>query len=278
MATAFLDQLLDNFTAWLKDVDDCRALILFGSTARDEGDQYSDHDIQVVATDREDEQYINWMRDYTPFWVLVREPNVKSPLWIVMYRGGHKVHLSVISVDDLQAAIDSDEIDTDYRRGYKILIDKDNHAVQLPKPQPLQHTPPTQDEFTKCIQNLFYGLCLMAKYLRRDDLYTLQMNSGIFLRFLLPLIEWHSRGNNPNLDTWHRGEHMREWVEPHIWQGLHDTAARFDAGDGWRALFAMADFIETLTQEAAKRYGYTYPQATFAEVKAYLNKVYEQNN
>ena len=37
----------------------------------------------------------------------------------------------------------------------------------------------------------------------------------------------------------------------------------------------MADFIETLTREAAERYEYTYPQATFAEVKAYLNKVYE---
>lgn len=275
MATAFLNQLLDDFTTWLENVDECRAMILFGSTACGEDDAYSDHDIQVVVTNRDDEQYINWIRDYAPLWVCVREPGVAKPLWAIMYQGGHKVHLSVIHVDDLQQAIEGDEIDTDYRRGYKIRIDKDDHAIQLPAPPPLTDTPPTQEQFTESIQNLFYGLCLGAKYLKRGDLYTVQANHGIFLRFLLPLIEWHTRTNNPDVDTWHRGAHMQKWVEPHIWQALHNTAGRFDAADGWRALFRLTDLVRTLSHETAERLGYAYPQATLNEVEAYLHTLYE---
>lgn len=62
MATSFLDQLLVDFLNWTKTIEDCRALLLFGSTARGDGDHYSDHDIQVIVNNIDNEAYINWMQ------------------------------------------------------------------------------------------------------------------------------------------------------------------------------------------------------------------------
>jgi aminoglycoside 6-adenylyltransferase len=274
VTTSFLDTLLDDFVRWAADISDCRALILFGSTARGEGDAYSDHDIQVVAANRDNEQYIAWMREYAPLWVNVREHNVSTPLWALMYRGGHKVHLSVIGIDDLQKVIDSGSLNMDYQRGYKILLDKDGLAIQLPASQPPTHTPPSESEFTEGVQNVIYGTCMIAKYLRRGSLWTVQWANGVERNFLLRLIEWHARATNPGVDTWHRGEHMQEWVDAGVWQALQSIAGRFDAGDSWRALFALLDVIQKLAKETATALDYPYPQEMIAEVAAYLHELH----
>lgn len=274
MSLLFLGKLLEDFVDWAKKLEDCRAIILFGSTARGQGDEYLDHDIQVIVTNRDNEEYINWIRDYAPIWTLNREGNVSKPLWAVMYRGGHKVHLSVISVDDLQTVIDSGELTMDYQRGYKSLVDKDDLIRKLAPPQLPIYTPPSQTEFAECVLNFVYGTTLVGAHLKRGSLWTVQWGNCIERRFLLQMIEWHTHALNPDKDAWDRGRNMQDWVEDETWQALHGIAGRFDSEDSWRALFAMNDIFQKLAQETAMQLGYSYPNTVVSEVIAYLEGLY----
>jgi aminoglycoside 6-adenylyltransferase len=267
----FLEILQQSLVDWAQDVAACRAVILFGSMARSvrPGDKYSDRDILLYVTDPNSDQYIEWMRQYAPPWMVIREHNAATCLWLIVYRGGHAVHLSINSVDDLQEVVDTQTLTTDQQRGYRILVDKDGLAAKLPPPATPPYEPPSEAAFIECIENFFYGTILIAKQLKRGNLWTVQWANCIERGFMLNLIEWYTHALH-HVDTWHRGEFMQEWLDKETWQQLHEIAGHFDLEDSWRALFASITLFRRLARATASHFDYPYPEVMISEVISYL--------
>ena len=274
----FLDTLLQDFINWAQGISHCRAIVLFGSASRSirPADQYSDRDLLVYTTEHESDEFIEWMRHYAPTWMVIRERGVKGILWLIVFKGGKSVHLGIDPVDSLQEIVASGEPSFDMKRGYKVLLDKDGLAAQLPPPEPYPppYEPPSQTDFTECVENFTYGTILIAKQLKRGNLWTVQWANGKERDFVLKMIEWHTHAHDPNVDTWQRGEDMYKWIKPEIWQELHHIIGHFDADDSWRALFASIDLFHKLGRETADQLNYPYPETMIGEAKSYLRNVW----
>ena len=273
---SFLDTLVEDFVRWAKDIEECRAICLFGSTARQvhPADEYSDRDMLVYATDADSDQYHHWLRDYAPVWMDIAD-NPNSNLRLLVFKGGKSVHLAVDPIASLQEQIDKQELAFDLRYAYTILLDKDGLAARLPQPQLPQFTLPDEAAFGACIENFMYGTILIAKQLKRGNLWTVQWARNIEdQKFMLQMIEWHSCIYQ-TAQIWHRGEFMQKWVRAGVWEALHDVFGRFDAADSWRALFRLIALFRTLAQETADHLRYTYPESLVAEVVEYVEGLHK---
>jgi hypothetical protein len=81
----------------------------------------------------------------------------------------------------------------DQQRGYKILLDKDGIAAQLPAPTPLSpppYTQPTQEQFVKRVEGYLYGAVYVAKQIRRGNLWKIKWADQIQQTMLLEMLEW----------------------------------------------------------------------------------------
>ncbi len=267
MSNPFLDKLVQDFVTWANDIEACRSIILYGSASRIDdhpADEYADCDIMVYATDADSEPYLDWMRDYAPLWTVIQE---KETLWIIVFAGGHVVHLSVDPIETLQDHVDKQE--TWFRRSYQILLDKDHLAEKLPSPEtPTQDVPP-EAEFLKIVNSFLYGAILLMKQIKRGDLWKVKRDVGVQQRFMLQMLEWHARTLN-DVDTWDRGGFMQEWVSEDTWQALHHIFAHFDADDSRRALLEMTSLFRKLAQETASHLNYTLPESVIDDVTAYI--------
>lgn len=268
----FLDKFLEDFLAWAQGIDDCRSIILFGSMAREihRGDKYSDRDILVYSRDADSHRYIEWMRQYAPLWMVIKEPNT---LWLIVYHAGNSVHISIDPLEDLQEIVAKQELSFDMKDAYKVLLDKDELAVKLPPVSSPVYEPPTEAEFKECVQNFFYGTTLIAKQLKRNNLWKAQWGNSIERNFLLTMLEWHTQAF-ADVKTWNRGDFMQEWVSAETWQALHEIVGRFDAEDSWRALFSSIDLFRKLARETADKLDYSLPDKLIDEIILYLEALH----
>lgn len=259
---------------WAKTRPDIRAIHLVGSAARTDhpADQYSDRDILLFVTDPDSHVYLDWVQNYAPTWAVIHEEHAPTRLWIIFFKGDHKVHWSVNAVADLQSIVDKQELWTDHERGYKILIDKDGLSAQMPAPTiRLPYDPPSEEQFIKLVEKYCFGLAYVGSHLKRRNLWTVKQLSSVQQRFFLQMLEWHTHATHDGyIDTWNRGQFMQEWVSVDIWQELHSIFAHFDAEDSWRALFAGMTLFRRLAEETAAKSGFSFPTQMVDEVTAYV--------
>lgn len=278
----FYERLQSELAAWAESIQDIRAMLVVGSQARQikPADKYSDLDISLYTTgnhEKEAESYLQWMRDFAPVWMILEEHHDETKSWLILYQGGIKVDFSVTPVGALQSLIDEKTLWDDQQRGYRILLDKDGIAAQLPAPTPFSpppYTPPTQEQFIKRVEGYFYGAVYVAKQIKRGNLWKIKWADQIQQTMLLEMLEWHAHATHDSpVDTYYRGDFMRDWVSEAIWQELHDAFACFDAEDSWNALLASIYLFTRLTKEAALKLGYDYPQRMVGEVTTYIEKL-----
>lgn len=275
----FYHQLQNQLVAWAESVPAIRVILVVGSQARQlkPADEYSDLDISLYVMgnhEQETEAYIQWMRDFTPIWMILEEHHDDSKSWLILYQGGIKVDFSITPISALQPLIDQQQLWDDQQRGYKILLDKDGVAAQLPPPTPFDaplYIPPTQEQFIKRVENYFYGAVYVAKQIRRSNLWKIKWADQIQQTMLLEMLEWHAHATHDRpLDTYYRGDFMRDWVSETTWQELHGVFAHFDAEDSWNALLASIRLFTRLTEESAVKLGYDYPRTMIADVTGYI--------
>lgn len=275
----FYHQLQKQLVTWAESVPAVRVILVVGSQARQvkPADEYSDLDISLYVTRnhaQETEFYLQWMRNFAPVWMILEEHHDETKSWLILYQGGIKVDFSVTPVGALQSLIDEKTLWDDQQRGYKILLDKDGIAAQLPAPTPFDpppYTPPTQEQFVKRVEGYFYGAVYVAKQIKRGNLWKIKWADQIQQRMLLEMLEWHAHATHDNpVDTYYRGDFMHDWVSQATWRELHSVFAHFDAEDSWNTLLASIRLFTRLTEETAVKLGYEYPQGVVEEVTDYL--------
>jgi aminoglycoside 6-adenylyltransferase len=276
----FYEQLKTELVARAESVPAVRVIIVVGSQARQvkPADEYSDLDISLYVTgnhEHEDDFYLQWMRDFAPVWMILEEHHDETKSWLILYQGGIKVDFSVTPIGALQTLIDAKTLWDDQQRGYKILLDKDGIAAQLPAPTPFApppYTPPTQAQFIQRVEGYFYGAVYLAKQIKRGNLWKIKWADQIQQALLLEMLEWHAHATHDSpIDTYYRGDFMRDWVNETTWRELHDVFAHFDAADSRKSLIASVGLFIRLTEETALKLGYEYPHRMVEEVADYLS-------
>lgn len=276
---AFYERLQIELAAWAERIAEIRAILVVGSQARQikPADEYSDLDISLYVTRnhaQETEFYLQWMRNFAPVWMILEEHHDETKSWLILYQGGIKVDFSVTPISTLQPLIDDQYLWDDQQRGYNILLDKDGIVAQLPTPTPfapLPYTPPTQAQFIQRVEGYFYGAVYLAKQIKRSNLWKAKWADQIQQRMLLEMLEWHAHATHDSpVDTYYRGDFMRDWVSEATWRELHDVFAHFEAADSRKSLIASVRLFTRLTEETAAKLGYDYPQRVITEVIDYI--------
>lgn len=271
--------------AWAKTQPHVRAVIVVGSMARPTGSttRWSDLDVELICTDIN--PYLSsetWLDQIGEVWVCL-------PLWndgvyptrLVWFAGGEKVDFSLHRVEDLARRVEADELREEYRRGYRILLDKDGLAARL-APSPFEHPPKpklTFEEFDFVVREFWYEALHVAQYIRGRNLWVVKFRDATMKHDLLQMMEWHAMARHGwDYDTNRTGKYFAEWTDRETWQAVHTIWGNFDPADSWRALLATLALFGRLADETAGHLGYDYAAARYAAITTYIQNLYAEDD
>ncbi len=278
MATQTLSQLVERISAWAERRPDIRALLLTGSYARNQADELSDLDIEMFVTDpliyAEDDR---WMSEIGKVWVYIPErTDDDHPTRLIIFEGGPKVDFTLYPLKVLADQVERQKLSADYELGYRVLLDRDHLAGRLPAPTGRRPTttPPTEAEFIALVNEFWFEVYHVAKYLRREDLWAAKFRDWTLKKLLLKMVEWHEKSlHGWDYDTKRRGIRMQEWIEPQIWRKLQGVFAHFDAEDSWKSLAALMDMFGEIAAKTAVSLHYPYPTGVDESIRSYVRSL-----
>ncbi len=270
----FFMKFQQHFAAWVAQGESARLILIVGSQARSHhpADAHSDLDLEVFGTDFDAPAYLNWLRSYAPVWMVLDDPGSSVPKWLVLYKGGYKVDVSLNPLDGLHEMIRTQTLWPSQQRGYAVLLDRDGVGDQMPQAisDPVVPAPPLDEvTFRKTVEAYWYGSLYVAKQIKRGNLWKVKWADQMQQTTLLTMLEYHARVMQGGaVDVWHNGEFMREWVDERTWQALHGVYAHFDGQDSWRALEASMQLFYDLSKVVAARLHFAYPSVVVHEIRS----------
>lgn len=256
----------NEFILWAQSQPGLRAAIAVGSRARTDPppDEWSDLDLMLFLDDIGSfNVQETWLDDIGEVWNAVHNTTAGGdPEWLVTFAGGYNIDLVMLNVDALRWLVTANPLPDPFIRGYRVLVDKDGLARQLPPPysKPLAPPQPTREEFDRTVRAFWYVAFYIAKQLRRGDLFMVKVRDGAVKECLLTMLTWHAlvvRG--AGAEIWHMGRFMDQWADPQAVQDLPAIFAHYDAPDSWRALQVSMSLFRRLACETANALGYHYP-------------------
>jgi aminoglycoside 6-adenylyltransferase len=291
-------QLLERLVSWAQAEDDLRAAILIGSRARMDhpADEWSDLDLLLVVRDAAAPagapRYIDeagWLAQLgTPWLTFVEKTGDGRALERrVLFAGGLDADFAVLTVATLETLLadaSAPEALNVFKRGARVLVDKDGWAERLlaaaQRPLP-PVAAPTAGEFLNLVNDFWYHTVWTAKHLRRGELWWAKTGCDEHLKHLLrQMLEWQARAAaapGQGRDTWMRGRFLEEWADPRAVAQLPQAFAHYDAHDIWRALRATMDLFHSASRETAERLGIAYPADGAAHAVALVDELAAEN-
>lgn len=264
-------QFLIKLRAWAEDRADIRGVVLVGSQARDDdhrADEWSDVDVVIVTTDAE--QYLDtseWLESFGPFEITVVEPTAIGDYFErrVLFTSGLDVDVTVLTPRVLDAAMTIPEVGDFRRRGFRVLIDKDETITRAernlaPAPAPKPELPSVA-AFEHATADFWYHAVWAAKKLARGELWVATRSCNCYLsQLLLEALEWHAHATTER-DTWHQGRFLERWADSAAAPQLRNVFAPYDDAGVHAAIQASMSLYRSLTVEIADRLHYPYPAA-----------------
>lgn len=209
------------------------------SFIENKSDELSDYDIAIFTnnnfpfTSNE-----HWLSEIGTPWVCVHEKiNWKEdviPTRLVILEPGIKIDFAFYPTKVLEE-LTCNSLPDEFASGYQVLIDKDKLTSKMDAPSNdcYQESSPTQKEFVRIIEEFWFEVYHVAKYLARGDLWSAKFrDASIKQEFLLQMIRWHVQAIHGWKYTTHsQGKHMQEWVDGSVWKSLHSCFSHFEAKD-----------------------------------------------
>jgi len=279
-----MEVLVKRILAWAKSNENVTAVIATGSYSRGKRavDEYSDYDVEIIAKDpvklsRNDQ----WLRSFGKIWVSEYFDEGQShPTRLIYYEGGRKVDFTLVGQQRL-TDMARHGLDDLYRRGYKVLLDKDGSTNSLPAAAGSHpaNSLPTKEQFVSVIQEFWFEAMHIPKYLAREDLWVVKFRDWTMKETLLKMLEWHSLATHKgNVEVSHIGSKMRRWVDDTTWTELQAVYGHFDASDSWRSLLAETKLFRRLTRETASLVSLDYPADIERNVMGHIQKMAPQSH
>lgn len=272
-------ELIERIVGWASTDENIRAVVITGSSSRGDAstDRFSDRDIEIIARDptallADD----SWIHAIAPVWIALYLDNTElgiPPTRLVFFEGGYKVDFTLTDRTRIEQMVDADALNDLYRRGYRVLVDKDGLTDRLPLPTdgaPRKDLP-DQQKFADIVTEYWFEAAHMPTYLTRGDLWVVKHRDWTMKQMLLRMLEWHALATGgKGIDTWYIGTKMRRWVDEETWQEVGHVFARFDAEDSWRALVASMRLFSRLTREIARALELDYPRDAERHISGYV--------
>jgi len=279
MSSTRRDDVLASILSWAGAREDVAAVIQTGSLARSDesADAFSDIDLEIIAHDprllAEDDRWLSAIADLVT--VLHLEQDDGWPTRLAIYDGGVdggvKVDFTLAAPRRLQEMISGRRLNALYTRGYRVLLDKDGVARDLPPPSgdAPRRSLPAEEEFRRRVEEFWFEAFHIPKYLARGELFLVKQRDWTMKELLLEMMEWHALALSAvPVDVWHLGARLRQWTDPATWRDLQWTFGRFDADDARRAFGETTTLYSRLAREVARKAGFPYPEAVEAKLRA----------
>lgn len=284
---------------WARKNDNIRVAILTSTRANPDApvDALSDYDIKL------------FVRDLQPFldgdgWldalgeVMIREPRmpVEFPgekcVWrLVMFTDASRIDFHISLLEVLETDVSPDRhppcvpergkvtaLPEYYDMGYEILLDKDDIARGLTPPTyaAYQTRQPTRSEFDDLVNEFWFDVTYVAKYLFRDELfYAKHMLDGPLRQVhLATMIAWYigmASGwlTNPGA----HGRWFKRHLNPQLWSKIEATFAGAGLAQNWETMLKTAEIFGRLASDVGSHLGYDYPHELARSVTAHLEAV-----
>jgi len=249
---------------WAKQHASIRAAIIAGSTERQvkPADESADIDFEFYVTDFDEFlSDMGWIENIAPVWTHLQIDEPDGPVFLVIYEGGEKVDFHFFQVNELERMVSAKELPSSYLRGYRVVIDKDGIAQKLlPHLKTSPSIPkPSEEDFNFVIRSFWFSALHVAKQIRRRNLWVVKHHDWGMKMTLLKFMEWYTQTrNNWEIDTWHLGHHILDWVDDQTQHELHQVFGHFEAEDSWRALYATMSLFRRLANTVADEMDYKY--------------------
>ncbi|MEJ5352433.1 MAG: aminoglycoside 6-adenylyltransferase [Melioribacteraceae bacterium] len=262
-----LSKLGNNFLQWAESQNDIRAVIIFGSQARDifPADEWSDIDFMIYAMNIK--QYIQkneWLSNIGNILIsLVNLSFLNQPGISTLFEEGKNIDFFFQTVHELENMVNTQALPFVFQRGFRVILDKDGLATQLyyfqKKSQYL--FPPGNEIYLWTVNMYWYQAYYIAKQLFRNELWHAKVRDAYLKESLLTMIQWHAGvKSNWSKDVWHMGKFIDEWADTFVLKKLNSLFGHYDLEDSWKALFASNDLFRNLAREVAKHLNYSYPE------------------
>lgn len=273
------DDFLDKLIEWANRNNSVRVAIQTGSHTRidNTADDLSDFDIELFVDDLNKFSSSNdWIQSIEKVWtILPLENSVGDPTRLVIFNDGIKVDFTLNKLEEIEKIKES-EYDDYFNKGFKVLVDKDQLAKELPPPsyKTLATKRPTQDEFTALVEEFFFEAYHVAKYLRRGSLWAVKFRDWTTKELLLRMIEWYEKSiHGWDYDTWYLGQKIEKWAEKDLYADLQHVFSHFDVEDSWKALEATVQLFRRIAKETSTKLNYSYPQEVDDNISNYIESL-----
>lgn len=268
------DKRLKSISKWVEDQTAIRAVILIGSQARrGQTDRLSDLDLEIFVTQQDIfSEDSTWHEAFGAVWLKLDQNQPEGFSRKVIYEEGAMVEFSFYPLTALSRM--KATLPEPYHRGYKILIDKDKAARELPKPS--GHVPPkphpTPDDVQSLINYFWYHAYHVAKYLWRQDLWRSKHYDWQLKQDLLRMMGWHaSLCQKVEEVTTYEGKNLQTWVAPETYTALMTIFGRFYPADSWRAMEDTIRLFTQMAQDVASTLDMPYPKKTEKEISHFIH-------
>jgi len=275
-------EILNKTIRWINSEEEVRLALITGSFAECSiTDELSDYDISLFCNDPE--KLIandSWLTNIDDVWVMIPEKyhllGDTIPTRLVIFRGGKKIDFSFFSTNQLNT-LEIDGLPDAFNMGYEVLVDKDHLATKLPSPEfaGFRETKPSKEDFNHLIEEFWFEVYHVAKYLYRQDLWSMQFRfSGIFHNILIKMICWNEAAKHSwNYSTHSNGKWLEKWVGKDTWNTIHHIFPHFDTEEGWNALREMTQLFKRLSHETSKSLGYENLTHLEGEMNQFIAKL-----
>ncbi|MBT4917457.1 hypothetical protein HON58_03395, partial [Candidatus Peregrinibacteria bacterium] len=178
----------------------------------------------------------------------------------------------VKALEDLSVSLSDD-----YNAGYKVLVDKDSLTEKMPQAslKAFRESKPSEEEFHRVVNEFWFEAYHIAKYLKRDDLWSAKFRDwGQKDEFLLTMIRWNEMAKHSwDYSVHSQGKSMQKWVSSETWHDLHKCFSHFDAENSWKALENTLSLFRRIALEAAELLGYSYPKEVDRNLSEYVSQL-----
>ncbi len=274
---------LDEVINWAATEDAIRAVLITGSRARGDGsvDEYSDLDLEIITS--EIGRYTaddSWLDQLGEVWI--RFPlEAAAPYRLVWFADGIKVDFQFVDVDSVKSLIRRGELSDEYKRGYRVVLDKDGLYRELP-PSPRVFPaprPPRPEELAATVNEFWFEAIHVAQYIRRREFWVVKHRDWTMKLMLLRVLEWHARAvGGADVNTWILGKRIKEWTDLESAAAIKKIWTGWGAAESWPGFLIQLDLFRRLTGELTRTLGYDWAVVAQREIEAYIRKLHREDD
>lgn len=284
------EALLSRFVHWAQNQEDIRSAMVIGSRARTDhpADEFSDLDMSIFVT--QPQKYLEdsaWLNHIGIPWLTFVEPTGDRRHWErrCLFEGGLDIDFAFVPatlvIEMVEEGLSPESGDV-FRRGYKILFDKDHmlEKVDFRTGDQILRVIIDEKTFFELVNDFWYHAVWTAKHLRRGEIWWSKECCDSYMKNLLRrMLEWHAQAApGQQKDTWLRGRFLEEWVDARALHALKTVFATYDLEDIWRALLETMDLFEWVSKETKQLLKFTYSEIGISKAKAHVIQLYQQRN